>query len=382
MKGSNALSNSPKLRVLLVDDEPQRLRGLRSLFFEQVEFIIRDPFDVEAEDLLNIDLVSVDEFLGDEWLTATESGAQSSPASTRNRDGLAVAASFRSQTRTAITGDPERTAVTLHTGALERIAEGLPQERREALTAAQHDLEWVFSWEAEDFGPRLIALAQAAHGASLHASRETRDFGAGWLNLPGAEWSETARAQIEDCRPPAHALAQNTSGRSLVRWLAHRILPYPTFLLDRSHAANLLGVTQRSFDRFVSSDHAQQYEISYTGPLNDFLGRRWWRAGLQQMLVDVDRYQWDSSADRAQALADTAGVDLTPLTHDQPVVAYDSNGRVSSIDADAEQAVRLQADGWPVFADDPWALIHVASADSDLRSLVAQSERHRLEVES
>lgn len=79
MKGSNALSNLPKLRVLLVDDEPQRLRGLRSLFSEQVEFIIRDPFEVETEDLLNIDLVSVDEFLGDEWLAATESGEHSSP---------------------------------------------------------------------------------------------------------------------------------------------------------------------------------------------------------------------------------------------------------------------------------------------------------------
>lgn len=272
--------------------------------------------------------------------------------------------------------------MTLHTGALERIAEGLPQERREALTAAQHDLEWVFSWEAEDFGPRLIALAHAAHGASLHASREPRDFGAGWLNLPGAEWSETARAQIEDCRPPAHALAQNTSGRSLVRWLAHRILPYPTFLIDRSHAANLLGVTEDSFDRLAATEHAQRYEISYSGPLNDFIGRRWWRADSSRCLSTWTGTNGILPQTALELWLETTGVDLTALTHDQPVVAYDSSGRVSSIDADADQAVRLQADGWPVFADDPWALIRVASADSDLRSLVAQSERHRLEVGS
>lgn len=382
MKGSNELPHSPKLKVLLVDDQPGRLRGLETLFAEHADFVVRDPFSVEAEDLLDIDLVSVDEFLGDDWLAATDVGDQSSPASIRNRDGLAVAASFRSQTRTAITGNPERTAVTLHTGALERIAEGLPKERREALTAAQHDLEWVFSWEAEDFGHRLIALARAAQGAHQHEAQNSQDFGAGWLLLPDSGWSDTARAQIEDCRPPARALAQNTNGRSLVRWLAHRILPYPTFLLDQSHAANLLGITEESFARLAATSHAGQYEISYTGPLSDFLGRRWWRAGLQQMLVDVDRYQWDSSADRAEALANAAGVDLAPLTHDQPVVAYDSSGRVLSIDADADKSVRLQADGWPVFADDPWALIDLASGDPDLRSLVAQSERHRLESDA
>ncbi|WP_454113006.1 hypothetical protein [Microbacterium maritypicum] len=376
------MSESRKLRVLLVDDQPRRLYGLEGLFGEQVDFVFRDPFEVEPDDIIDVDLISVDEFLGDEWLLATESGEHSSPATTRNRDGIAVAASFRSQTRRAITHDEERTAVTLHTGALEEIAAGLPRARQEALTAAQHDLEWVFYWEESSFGSRLISLARAAQGAAEYAKSDSGDFGASWLTLPNQHWTDTARAQIEDCRPPALALAQNTTGRSLVRWLAHRVLPYPTFLLDRSHAANLLGISLDAFDTLSTTDYFTTYGSAYTGPLHEFLGRRWWRAGLQQLLADQDRFQWDTAGDRASALREASGLDLEALTSQMPVVAYDADGHVTSIDADPNVSVRLQADGWPVFADDPWALVELAAEDPALRGLVAQSERHRLEAHS
>jgi hypothetical protein len=364
-------------RILLVDDQVDRHDLLVDVLKDRALVRVVHPLDVDLDDLTDIDLVSVDEFLGDDWeLEITDT--LTIPASLSNRDGLAVAASFRSQTRrssdnpavsTSPSGLPQF-AVTLHTGALATLAGDLPSGNREALTANQHDLEWVFQREDEKFPARLAEMALASRSL-LSADRVQDDFGASWLNVPSEPWRDTAIAQIEDCRPPAHSLARNTNGRSYLRWLAHRVLPYPAFLVSRDHGANLLGITARSFDAL-----AQQLEGSvYAGPLSNFLGQRWWRAGLQQILVNCDVYQWDNAVDRARALSTAFGIDLDALQHDQPVVSYDIEGRVKNIDTDPETSVRLQQDGWPVWADDPWASKADVAENDLLRRMVAQADR-------
>lgn len=358
--------------ILLIDNESsERVVGIRARLAGRANVRAIDPLDVEPEDLADADLVSVDEFLGDDWDTFVESDARALPASVRNRDGLAVAASVRSQVRFAGT---RPLAITLHTGEIDKLAGALPRANREPLVAAQHDLEWVFQFEADFIPDRLLAFAEAARSLVNAANIVADDFGARWLQVPrDAPWGPTAIAQIEDARPPAHSLAQDTAGRSYLRWLAHRVLPYPTFLLNRAHAANLLGIQETSFDLLAERAHA------YDGPLRGLLGDRWWRASLQQLLVDHDVNTWDSTEERATALSVGLGLPLVPLSEEQAVVSYTAEGTVADIDTDPDESVRLQMDGWPVWADDPWALVETVRSNLDLRRTVSHVDRARIE---
>ncbi|MBY8853834.1 hypothetical protein K7G98_38645, partial [Saccharothrix sp. MB29] len=58
-----------------------------------------------------------------------------------------------------------------------------------------------------------------------------------WLKLPDSEWRDDALWQIEQCRPPRHAVAERTAGTAWLKWFLHRILPYPTFLLNEAQVA-------------------------------------------------------------------------------------------------------------------------------------------------
>ena len=363
------------VRILLVDDEPGRHLGLKAALRDKATVVVRDPSEVLESDLSGVDLVSVDEYLGSDWEARVREGGGYETIALRNEDGLSVAAAFRSQARS----QNRNFAVSLHTGDLDKLASGLPDNTKEALTAAQHDLDWVFRFGGEDFGPRLLELAYAVRSATESATSMQQDFGAAWLRLPTeVSWAETARDQIEDCRPPAHGLADNTKGRSYLRWLAQRILPYPTFLIDDYHAANLLGITSASFTILVEHISNPELYASYSGPLEGFSGRRWWRAAWQQYIMDCGANPWDSSADRTDALRERTGLSLEPLLNDQAVVLYDGSGKLVSIDGDPNRAVRLQADGWPTYADDPWGNVESVRSDSGLLRLVSNFDRSRM----
>lgn len=363
-----------RVKILLIDDEPERHKGLREALRGKAQIVLRHPSEVEESDLHGMDLVSVDEYLGSEWAATVQLVGLQSGIALRNEDGLSVAAAFRSQAR--MSGNSF--AVSLHTGDLDRLAAGLPDQTKEPLTAAQHDLDWVFRFGTDGFGPRLVQLAHAVRSATAAAGSIQSDFGTSWLCLPDTAWAVTARDQIEDCRPPAHGLADNTKGRSYLRWLAQRILPYPTFLLDRFHCANLLGITSASFESLERHEMAIDGQTSYAGPLQAFAGNRWWRAAWQQILLDAGADPWDSSADKAAALSDRTGSTLVALEQDQPVVVYDSDGKLVTIDGDPRSAVRLQADGWPTYADDAWATVESIRTDPSLLRLVSNFDRSRI----
>lgn len=368
------------LRILLIDDEPSR----HALALEATDSLVtvRHPLDLLADDLDSVDLVCVDEYLGDEWTAHVQRRSEGFVAM-ENLDGLSVAAALSGRVRLG-TDTRHYYAVAMYTADLAKLSGALPEPHREPLTAAQHDLEWVFDFRSGTLAllPRLTEVAAAARSARDAASNVTATERMRWLQLPNKEWADTSRAQVDDCRPPWHELSESTGGRSYLRWLAQRILPYPTFLLNASYAANLLGVTTDSFGALCQTPAFQADQPQYIGPMSDaFLGTRWWRAALQQLLIDADTTQWDTAAERCAALREHTSLDLQPLSAEQPVVAYDEHGNVTTIDADASESVRIQVDGWPVFADDPWALLSAVRDNERLKRLVAHDDRTRIEAE-
>lgn len=366
--------------VLFVDDRPERLGGLRSMLADRgVLTDAVDPQELEVEQLADVHLVSVDQYLGDPWEAYLASPEGPQTAAARPQDGVAVAAAIASQ----LTAAGSRAAICLHTAELEHLGEGVPAAHREALLAASHDLDWVFPFDGAagaGLADRLVAMAEAMAALPARWDAAAGDFGTTWLGLPpDQEWTGYAVQQVEDCRPPAHGLSSNTRGRAFVRWLAQRVLPYPAFLLDDLHAAVLLGVTPESLLTLVQTVPQSVLTSRYDGPLASFAGRRWWRAGLQDLLFRADSDETDPPVDRAAALSEQLGVAVEPLPVSRPVVGYDAEGRQLPAPLERAEAIRLQPDGWPVFADDAWSSRAAAAEDAALRALVVHADRTQLD---
>lgn len=370
------MSDNVATRILVLDDNPGRHSLIKS--DETTEFRVLHPLDLEAADLEGVHLVCVDEYFDEEWAANVLSLVGDRPA-LQNHDGLAVAASLRSNARIAHESGQLGFAVALFTAELEKLAGDAAGPRQESLTASIHDLEWIFAFND---GPaplrdRFVELAEASRGIARVFANSTGDS---WLGLDTQPWGDLARAQIDDCRPPEHALGRSTGGLSYLRWFAQRILPYPTFLLDSYYAANLLGIEVSAFELPQVQDHLDRNLARYDGALSSaLLGRRWWRAALQTLLQEIGSSQWDSASERAQAVSAAVGVPLTPLQSVNPVVTYDALGRMVQIDGEASESVRVQMDGWPVYADEAWASLVDVRTDLSLRALVAHDDLGRID---
>jgi hypothetical protein len=143
-----------------------------------------------------------------------------------------------------------------------------------------------------------------------------------------------------------------------LRWLAHRALPYPTFVLSPLRAATILGVTAESFKTVVAAGEgefaAAITAATYRGQLADLAPGRLWRAGVAELAEEVAGPVYaDDAAAIGQALArQVAG--LEPLDAELPVVCIDDDYAETDDVADESDCVRLSPDGWPAFADQAW----------------------------
>lgn len=365
---------SAEVRILIIDDTPERHTLVPQ---GGAKFQVLHPLEVDDSSLDGIDLICVDEYLGPEWAAEIQRRVSDLPA-LHNSDGLAVAAALRSRARLADRSGAPGFAVALFTADLGKLSEDLPEARQEPLTASMHDLEWVFRFERgpASFGDRVEELAYASRSVT---GIDAAANGDSWLGLGAEAWSDLARAQIDDCRPPQSALAQSTSGRSYLRWLAQRVLPYPTFVLDDVYAANLMGIEVAVFRSNAIQTLLASQNAQYNGPLREsFLGRRWWRAALQHILDEVGGSAWDAPHEKAEALSRVVGSVITPLGAVNPVVCYGPSGEVVAMDAEAEDCVRIQLDGWPLYADEAWAQLDVARTIPEIRALVAHDDVARL----
>lgn len=365
---------STEVRILIVDDTPERHTLLAR---GDVKFRVLHPLEVDDSSLVGIDLICVDEYLGEEWAAEIHRRVGDLPT-LQNSDGLAVAAALRSRARLADRSGAPGFAVALFTADLDKLSEGLPEARQEPLTASMHDLEWVFRFESGPvgFGDRAQELAYASRSVT---GIDPAINGDAWLGLGAEPWVDLARAQIDDCRPPQGALSLSTSGRSYLRWLAQRVLPYPTFVLDDIYAANLMGIDVAVFRSDAVQTLLASQNAQYSGPLREsFLGRRWWRAALQYLLDEAGGSVWDAPQEKAETLARIVGSPITPLDAVNPVVCYGASGEVIALDAEAEDCVRIQLDGWPLYADEAWVRLDVARTVPGIRALVAHDDVVRL----
>ncbi len=368
------MSDAPVL--VLIDDDLADMSAVIALLENQgCEVRPREPDEVSVDDLKCADVVLVDWALKS-WRIRLD---ETRPPGTRPQDGLALAEVLRSHLNAEHAGRP--TAFALHSGALRELGRGLPQSIQEHALARIHNLEWVFAKSATPrVVDRFVAMAEALrslpHPWPIGADDGKKEL----LRILALEPANALEWEaVADCHPPLHEFATNSNGLTVLRWLAQRVLPYPCFLLSDLYLATRLGLTLEALSTEMgrSGPLAQRLDACrYRGMLSDFIGRRWWRTRIDDMLWEITG-GGDASPRRVRDAIAALAPEAELLDIANPVVCLNADYATTDV-ADADGALRIILDDWPPYALDAWTKIELAVNDDGLRARVLPEDRDRM----
>lgn len=360
--------------ILHVDDKPNDLAAWKELVEGEGAVSIRlmHPQEITDESLEGVDLVLVDYVL-DDWPEREElPGLSLKPA-----NGLALLTILQEYNHELNSERP--CAFALYTGEIEKAARGLAPA--EHLVARAHNLEWVFQKKNAKTNPKRVAeLAHAVRALppdwpaddAAEAERALWD----WLTLPTEQsWAEHAIRAVRQCFPPAHEFAKHTHGIAVLRWLLHRILPYPCFLLDEKHLAARLRVSPESLNMALAEGGELTKYLScakYRGQLATFLGNHWWRAGVEAAIF----HMIPSDPGNVGLLGAKLRGMSNALDSYEAFTVVPVLGKTYAFDDDLisiDEAVELQPDDWPPYADQAWTTRELA-AESVLQAVVKHND--------
>ena len=365
-----------KARVLLIDDKPDWPDAISlNLRHFGVAATWRSPADVIVEELYQADLVLIDLDLGDFNLKTFP--ALESP------DGLAFSTLLRRQGKlTAATAKP--IGFALISGKVNELALPFPSTKRIPLLAKQHNLEWIFRKEnAPECARAVSSLACAIRdipknwGDGIQSFKEfTKPFG-----ITGAKDLETCWTEIEKCHPPIYEITRWTHGLALVRWMLHTILNYPCFLWDDNYLAARLRVSHASLLNALRESKRFRNFLAparYDGFLHDFAGQRWWRHRVEALAWELTSGDSQNAELLRTALGKKTAFEFDPSPAKVPFVCRDKDYGYVAESVAMEDAVRVQPDDWPPYADAAWVRIADVIENPELRALVVQDDRNRL----
>lgn len=358
--------------ILIVDDEEGQQEPTVALLARYgAEAWVRHPRDVERDDVVDADLVLVD-FVLENW-TDRPTQASISPA-----NGLTLAAVLQGHANEA---DGRPTAFALRTGRPDKVPSQFPQPKAEHAFARLNNLEWVFPKirdDSVDVTAQFLQLAEAVtqlpdSWEQATGQRELERL----LSLEAdSAWADDARTGVRSAFPPVHEMSSTSHGLAFVRWVLHRILPYPCFLWDATWLAARMGISRSRFDELYTHGLDELLgRTKYSGVLDNFLGTRWWRAGVEHVL-------WEATEGRSRNPEALHSL-IQSLTGQEPAEGLKPD-RVVVMDAAQEpmdeplavsEAVRIQPDDWPPYAEPAYttrehALGELAPLVSDPSSLV------------
>jgi hypothetical protein len=384
-------------RVLFVDDSDQiEISELRRLLQPyRIQVRLRHPEETLMVDLDWADLVVVDYFL-----TSWSERDDIDSVARKPCDGLAAVASMRSvllpklSERLPGTVPPRTVAFALWSSNLKEATFELPEVVLPHVFSRENNLEWAFRRDdlLQEQGNRQIALL-------AHAVKDLPDR---WPSVPsraeqqmltmlgftsdnedpgtaGADlWKSDARNEVLNCRPPVHELSERSHGLALLRWLLHRIFPYPCFLLDEQQLCARLRVDALEGGSVSGASLAEVLlPYQYSGMLAGFGGTRWWRSGIEDWVFN----ETDGQSGVPSIVAELARRHGATASRSwrRPVIVLNGDLSRSREFVEVEQTVRIRPDDWPVFADDAFALREQAVEDPKLRALVQPADQRLLD---
>lgn len=314
------------------------------------------------------------------------------PLSLKASDGSSFVAHLRSWSRRNKTA---LAPLVLFTNDAQSIENEIPSvgpaipldgsfEGKEHLFAPSLDVEWILFKVAEDASARIQQLVDGfvsacgvagKNGVSLHELEAL-------LKLPAdKDWTENAQAELRAARAPISQLDDNTDDpfgpTQALRWLCHRALPYPGFLFSDRYAAWALGISVEVFQSIAAMECATPWlnelkSAHYRGPLDQFLERRWWKAGIDYLVWELDNETLkQGSRERAwEVLAPGSNVSRIYSTSGY-VVSWTPDLNEQSI-SDINVCLPLKPPGWPAEALEPWVLKSDLDSNSVLRAMTEE----------
>jgi CheY-like chemotaxis protein len=367
--------------ILVVDDHPEIGAALRTSLGEAARVTAIHPRDLVSRDLEGNQLVLVDLRIED-W-----DERDGYPLCCQPQTGLGIASVLRDHLDNSEDAAP--VAFALHSGHPEDLCRSMPFEPRKHVLAANNNLDWVFFKEdpGNTLPNQVISLATAV--ASLPAEWEPNDFrglrdqAGRLLGLPEENWTDRAWSEVERCHPPLHEISRRSHGVAFLRWLLHRVLPYPCFLFDEARLALRFRVQVADLHEALTfkdsplSRELQPYR--YSGIADDFLGARWWRAG-------IETFAWNATQGRPfdlralrDKLAAIVGRELRAQVTLDAVRSLGANLEPAPGVVALSDAIQIQPDDWPAYADPAWTTLELARNEPRLRGLVVAHDREKLE---
>jgi hypothetical protein len=351
---------------------------------EKARVAVVHPNEIAESHLRDVSVILVDLRL-DYWPERDEAKS----IAMQPKDGLAVSRVLRSFAANASLNAPKAYAIL--SANLDDLPAGSPVRGREHIIARSIDLDWVFSKAGPKGSDGLLnqvtILAEAVSSFPMEWPESVDASAALILELLGLKrmppWHHRALEDLEACRPPLHDWANATNGMSVMRWLLHRVLPYPTMLLDSTYLAARLRVTPRSLRDALNDDAVAKVlgRVEYKGILRNFDGARWWRAGIESLL-----WKWTAGnpfepTKLADALRENLPAELSHVEF-QPVVILDDSFRPMDGLRSIEDAVEIQPDDWPAFADPAWIAREDAQSNPELVPFVLAKDRDSLKIDT
>lgn len=364
--------------VLHVDDQPDDLRNWQEeIRTTDVELNVVHPNDVTEDNLRNASLILVD-FKIEHWEARNKAEALAlCPV-----NGLALLAVLQEKVFELTPEQPH--AFALYTAVIQEVARELPHQPH--IISRAHNLEWIFEKSGgqrntlPERARRVAELAAAVRALQTpwpaDSAVEAAEALSEWLGLPSdVKWGDATWRAIRRCHPPLHEFAEHTHGLGVLRWFLHRILPYPTFLLDDVHLAARLRVTLESLRSGLASDAFQGLfsEVEYRGQLRNFLGRRWWRAGIEAKLFELTADTPGNLEAMHKALNERAPI-LKAVRKPRLFPVLDKNFSLKDLLATQDQVVEVIPDDWPPFADEAWALQEDLEDSPRLKAIAVDEE--------
>lgn len=371
---------SPLPHIIIVDDDDAQ-SGLQLALTESNKATAQllTPGDVEIDDLRKADVVLLDFDLRN-WVAQHDHGriAELPP------DGLALAGLFRRYLTKEDESPP--TALAILTGKIDEMSEQVPPDKRPHVLAMFHNVEWVFRKEdsSQDGGAELyeqvLSLAEAVQGLQLiepHAGPYSLTEPLGLIG--DDDVIERCLEDVAACCPPVDQFYRESNGLQVVRWLLHRIFPYPCFLWDLHYVAARLRLDYLALRDHLDGGAKNKLTdyldtCRYQGILKEMGRDRWWRGKLEQLLWDgTDGNSSDSDYVR-KIVREWAGEKLTASRFDRPIVGVDETFRFEDECLDIDLAVRLHLDDWPPYAEPAWVSRSRIDSDERLRALVVRED--------
>lgn len=369
--------------ILAIDDDESEVEPLIA---DEFESRVIDPNDGKLADQLSESIGSASLILLDHKFN---NDAQ--PLSLRAADGASFVSHLRSWSRRESKALPP---LILFTSDEEAFANEIPQVGaavpisgsfvgREHLIAPALDVEWILH-KSNDATPEQISrLVRAAvdcqnaigsNGTSLTELATLLDLS------DDHAWSERAKEDLRAARPPVtqadDAESQPCGPSQVIRWLCHRALPFPGMLLSDLYAAWAIGVSLEVFQKMAmapldTSDWLSELDQGeYLGTLDGFIGRRWWKAGIDNLVWKLDQ-ESSNLGSRKQAIRSLApGIEIGKFNSASSYVVTWTPELLENEISPIEDAAQLRPPGWPAEALDPWILKSELHNDAILQSMI------------